>query len=357
MASLFIMDRIIVKVFVIVLICLSFIECYSVDLSEKTNATVEVDTSPNTTITNESSTELQNLVDKPIQINERSSSGIKQLGAVVSNKQIPGLPDIPPFVETLRRYFKMAYKSFILFQPEIKFGQCLIKYFYMRFPSTMRLFQLPNLTKYIRRMYSVSGRMTNNIVTRTIFSFFDDTELDRERIAIKMATMTDAPLTPFQKTAKPILEFYEIIQSPSAQFFPDLPQLPVFSEPIQLTRRRRRFQRQANYPNERNASNMIDRWNQIQYKNNMKREPRQSTNDGSGEMKSKDPAEIDPNETIDLTNKDVEREAEELFTIDTMFWKSLGFEDSSFKKYSLAYCTREYVTNSFSRFMKNIILA
>lgn len=342
------MDRLIVKGFIIVLMCLSFIECYSVDLSEQTNGSVEMDTSPNTTLTKESSTKQQNLADNQIQINEKSGSGTSQPTAVVSTKQIPGLPDIPPFVETLRSYFKMAYKSYLLFQPEIKYGQCLIKYFYMRFPNVMRFFQLPNFSKYIRRMYSVSGAMTNNIVTRTIFSFFDDTELDRERIAIKMATITDGPLTPFQSAAKPILEFYEVIQSPSAQF-PNLPQLPVFSGPIQLQRRRRRFQRQANYPNESN----MDRWNQIQYKINMKREPRQS----SSEEKSKDPVERDPNETIDLTNKDIEREAEELFTIDTMFWKNLGFEDGSFKKYSLAYCTREYVTNSFSRFMKNIILA
>lgn len=361
------MDRLLVKILIIVLICVLFINCEkSVDFSASTNGTVQMVKPTNTTLSKTYPNpignflmELRNLVNTPNQINQPGNY-----------KQIAGFPDLPPFIETLRAYFKMAYKSYILFQPEIKFGQCLTKYFYMRFPAAMRFFQLQNLSKYIRRMYSVSGRMMNNVVTRTIFTWFDDTELDRERIAIKMATITDGPMTPIQSAVKPILEFYETIQSQTRPIYPNLLQLPIIAGSMQL-RRRRRFQRQVKYPNENYYNNSIglDRnimGNfQIQYKNNMRRVQRQSANtmqniqpnDGSGAKKSSGPVGMDPDATIDLTNKGIEREAEELFNIDTMFWRSLGFEDSSFKRYSLAYCTRAYVTDSFSRFMKNIILS
>lgn len=346
------MNRSVVKVFVVISICLSFKECDSVDvdLSEQTTSTVEVEKAPSIAITNTTSAELQNLVLNLNQLIQKINSGQQRSGADMMSKEIAGYPDLPPFIETLRAYFKMAYKSYLLFQPEIKFGQCIIKYFYMRFPNTMRIFRPPDLMKYIRRMYSVSGIMTNNIITRTIFSFFDDTEVDRERIAIKMATMTGMPLTPFQKAEKPILDFYEAIQSP--QFYTNVMQLPVYSGPVQLQRRRRRrFQREAKNPS-RNDQDHTDSRDEIQYKNNMKRAPRQSE-----QSKIPVPPEMDPDATIDLINKEIEHEAEELFAIDKMFWSSLGFEDDSFKKYSLAYCTREYFTGSFGRFMKNIVLA
>lgn len=332
-------------------------------LSAQTNSTIEVIKTTNTTIPktypnpdpivnflmelqnpdskDNLSMELRNLVNILNQINQRTSSVQQKSGGSVSNKQIAGFPELPPFIETLRKYFKMAYKSYLMFQPEVKFGQCITKYFYMRFPAAMRFFQMQNLSKYIRRMYSVSGIMTNNIITRTIFTWFDDTELDRERIAIKMATITNGPMTPFQRSVKPILEFYENITQ-STQIYPNLLQLPVIAGPILVQRRRRRFQRDMKYP-----ENF-----QIHYKNNMK-----SEQNSNRVKKSSDSVDTERDGTIDLTNKSVEREAEELFNIDTMFWKSLGFEEDSFKKYSLAYCTRAYVTDSFSRFMKNIVLA
>lgn len=164
------MDRLFVTV-LFLLICVSFINCDSVDLGAQMNDTVEVIQTTNTSLTkiypNPFTTFLADLNQKIQNIN-----GDRQLDEDILYKQLAGFPLLPPFVETLRTYFKLAYRSYILFQPEIKFGQCLIKYFYMRFPRVMRFFQWRNLSVYIRRLYVASGRMANNVVTRTIFKWF-----------------------------------------------------------------------------------------------------------------------------------------------------------------------------------------
>lgn len=370
------MHRLVVIFFILVLICVPFLKCDSVDLSAQTNDTVEEIKLTNTNLIKTYPNpignlliELQDLMNAPNQIDQKSNS-VKQSEEDLLFKQIVGFPVLPPFVETMRAYFKLAYKSYILLQPEIKFGQCLTKYFYMRFPSVMRFFQWQNFSKYIRRVYIASGAMVNNVVTRTIFTWFDDTELDRERIAIKMAAITsERQITPIQSMVRPIVEFYESIglppPSPASIYgsYPNLFQSPMIAG---TTRLRRRIQREAKYTDPSNHNNMNGLNQntmenaQINYKNNMKKEQTRNKNNmentqmngGKGGR-----ADIDPDATIDLTNKQVEHEAEELFNIDSMFWKSLGFEDSSFKRYSLAYCTRAYVTDSFSRFMKNIILS
>lgn len=342
------MNRLVVKVFILLTFVL-FIKCDSVDSSVAApmHDTVEVLKSSNTTS-----------IDRRVE----KSSGAQQSEEDLLIKQLAGFPDLPPFLETMRSYFKLAYKSYVLLQPEIKFGQCLVKYFYMRFPRVMRYFQWQNLSKYIRRVYVVSGRMANNVVTRTVFKWFDDTELDRERIAIKMAAITsEKPITPLQSIVRPIYEIYESLglQPQSELIQGNYPNL--FRS---TTRLRRRIQREAKYPSTRDRNN-VNGQNQkaeIHYKRNMKREEMQSKNMmrnalSSEQKGAKNQVEMNSDAIIDLTNKAVEREAEELFNIDTMFWRSLGFEDSSFKRYSLAYCTKEYVTDSFSRFMKNIILS
>lgn len=352
------MDRLVVKVFIVTIICVPFIRCDSVDTSAQTNDTVEVmeptDTSLIKTSANPVSNlliELQDPMNTSNRINQKSNSGQQSVEDVLLSKQIAGFPDLPPFVETLRAYFKLAYKSYVLLQPEIKFGQCLTKYFYIRFPNFMRFFQWRNLSKYIRRLYSVSGRMVNNVVTRTIFTWFDDTELDRERIAMKMTSITsERQARPDPSIVRPIVEFYESIglQPPLASEIYDI--YPNLMQSLTTSPLRRRYQRDTTNSNKMSS--------QIQYKNNMKREQIQNKDDvQANDGNHRGPAGMDPNATIDLTNKSVEQEAEELFNIDTMFWKNLGFEDSSFRKYSLAYCTRAYVTDSFSRFMKNIILS
>lgn len=370
---LFIMDRLAVKVFIVVVIYVPFIRSDSIDSSAQSNGTVEVIKPTNTNLIKTYPNpignlliELQDLYNTPNQMNQKSLKSGQQSEEDLIIKQVAGFPVLPPFVETMRAYFKLAYKSYILLQPEIKFGQCLTKYFYMRFPNFMRFFQWQNLSKYIRRVYIASGRMANNVVTRTIFTWFDDTELNRERIAIKMAAITsERKTTPIPSAVQPIVEFYESIglQPPLASIyegFPDLFQVPIVAGTTQV---RRRFKREAKYPDASNHNNIngtnqkIMENSQIQFKNNMKKEKIQSENFMQNTKTNAGKADIDPDATIDLTNKTVEREAEELFNIDTMFWKSLGFEDSSFKRYSLAYCTRAYVTDSFSRFMKNIILS
>lgn len=366
------MDQLAVKV-LFVLIWLPFITCDSVDLSAQINGSLVHVKPANLTILSKKYpigaflVELRSLFKIPDQKIQRSDEVDHLLF-----KQLAGFPILPPFVESIRSYFKLAYKSYILFQPEIKFGQCMIKYFYMRYPRVMRFFQWKNLSKYIQSLYVVSGKLVNNVVTRSIFSWFDDTELDRHRIAIKVEKMTsEKEITPVQRAVRPIFEIYEAIAMQPASVYHINTNSFRSPEIGALTHMRRRIQREANYPdaNNQNSLNEQDRRTmnngQIHYKNNMEMARLQSRNttentrpqihDGNRAKKS-DPTYMDPEARIDLTNKLVEREAEELFNIDIMFWRSLGIEENSFKRYSLAYCTREYVTSSFSRFMQKVVL-
>lgn len=329
------MDQSAVKV-LFVLNCLLFLKCE--------RAIAEVKPPANSTDITNFSVESQPVFSKsPQQRVQRSAE------SDILQKQLAGLPDLPPFIETLRSYLKLAYRAYILLQPEIKFGQCMTKYFYMRYPALMRVFQWKYLSKYVRSFYSVSGRMVNNVVTRTIFGFFDDTELDRQRIALKVEAMTSEQPTPAQTAIQPVSDFLDaiVLLSQPAFSYPDLFITPAFDGSAQVLRR---IRREAKY---RDASER-DQHPQIHYKNNMEIAQVQKRN--GNETEDSKPMEVDLEARIDLTNKLVEREAEELFNIDTMFWRSLGIEESSFKKYSLAYCTKEYVTDSFSRFMNKIIL-
>lgn len=175
---------------------------------------------------------------------------------------------------------------------------------------------------------------------------FDDTELDRERIAIKMATITsEKPITPLQILSRPIYEIYENIrmdQQPAASIYSSYPKLfQSLKNAGGTTQLRRRFRREAKCTDEGGHNSINGQNTEIKYKNNMEKpKPQNRDTKSNGENRKKSNDHVDPEARIDLTNKLVEREAEELFNIDTMFWRSLGFEESSFKRYSLAYCTK-----------------
>lgn len=334
------MYQLIVNAF-IVLICVPFSKCDCIGLSAsaKTNVTVVPRNSPYPI--GKFLDEFMNS-DNISEQTVKASHSVRQSEEDLIFKQLVGYSTLFPYLESTRTYLKIMYKSYILLQPEIKFVQCLTKHFYMRYPNAMRFFQWQNLSSYIRRVYGVSGWMVNSAAIRMLFNLYDDTEFDRARIAIKTAAVTaEKQTTPPNRTVRPTYGFYESFGLQRPIYVVRTPTIAVGA----ASRSRRRVPRQAEVPSERNPS-------EIHYKDNMKRE--QMQNDAK---EARTATEMNPEGIIDLINKEIEREAGELFNIDTMFWRGLGFEENSLKRYSLAYCSREYVTNVFQRFMKNIILS
>lgn len=354
------MDQLVACIFIVMIfVCCS--KCEGVDYNtsgRQLNATIAAAQSPKPIC--DILLELQKLNNTKTELMVQKPKRTKRLDEDLILKQLIGFSTIFgfPFYETTRAYFKIAYRTYLLLQPEFKFFQCMIKYFYMRFPQTMQMFQMQNLSKYIRQVYVVSGIMANNMMTRTIFSWFEDTELDRERIAIKTAAMTsETPNPPPQTLAQPIDWFYRSVglrpQTPLiyGNYQNSVrPPIYVLGAPVRL---RRRIKRETEYPSASISDQdniMLQIQAEIQYKNNMQKEKMENVaKKRLGMIEEKDGS-------IDLTNGAIEREAEELFNIDTMFWKGLGFDKGSLKKYSLAYCTRDYVSQSFERFIKNVIL-
>lgn len=278
--------------------------------------------------------------DQKSEMNFRQTEDDKYQGEQIAAKQLNVvLPTLPPFFEKIRSYFKMAYKTYLLMNAEVKFGQCIVKYLYTEYPSVMRFFRMENFSNFARRLYIVVGKFMNNIINTNIFSW-PETEFDRKRIGMKVAmTATE------QRSPRPNVNLYETYSFPELVLHYNN-NLNSFGTnvPRGQVEYRARFVRQA----------------QISDSNNV---PPTGSNKGKTIEKTKSKemiqsyADIDSEARIDLTNRDLEREAENLFNIDSMFWRSLGIEENSFKRYSLAYCTKEYVTESFKRFMKNVILS
>lgn len=251
-------------------------------------------------------------------------------------KQSSASPTLQSFFETTRSYIRSAYRTYLVLNPEITFVQCLVKQLYITNPDLVHFFQFKNLSKFMRSMYVVFVKFMNNIINADLFTWSDTMVEDRKRIEYKIAKMTAEKYAPRQKTLKS--HNVPVIISIIDPFDPN-------------TNSRRRYQRQAimsgmnvGYPpHERNHDNHHDhRMEHI--------DPKQDINNAYVNE------EMDPDAEIDLSNKAIEREADKLFNIDAMFWKSFGIEENSLKKYSLAYCTKEYATDLFRRFVRNVLL-
>lgn len=338
--------------FFITLICLTIVSVVECDNLSTESRTEIVDS--------KSSIELQSPIDNLLkrfhelfgstnpdtQKSFQTSENENNLGNQRSNRQLLTVPTLPPFLETIRSYFKTAYKTYLLLNAEVKFGQCLVKYLYIRFPNTVRFFQLQNLTKYARRVYIAMGKMISNFFKNgNIFDWYDDSEFDRKRIALKVATLTSERVFPDTTSAQSVnpFEAFRVSRSDLTNYT----NLRRSSTPREKKRLIRRVGRQTGNFNPR-SEKLSGNSMQVKKSNVMPSNQKQMTSDH---------ADIDSEARIDLSNKVLEREAENLFNIDLMFWKSLGIEENSFAKYSLAYCTKEYVTDSFKRFMKNVIFS
>lgn len=251
----------------------------------------------------------------------------KQQPTVPSFLTFPTVSNLQPFFETIRNYIKTGYRTYLLLNPEVKMGQCVVKYFYTQYPNVLKFFRVQNLTKFIRRLYSVVTKYANDIMSGNLFS-----DTDRKRVESKVASITHE---------KENQQFYYV---PYYQFQPDQSNNNYQSYLLRSKRYynlRKRFVRQApNY------------------------EFRQSVKKSKVDQSFLPPLidnvpdyDVDSDATIDLSDRTLEREADQLFNVDSMFWKSLGIEENSLKKYSLSYCAKDYVTDVFKRFIKNVILS
>lgn len=322
----------------IILFCISFVQCEYIGPKSQVIGRVEdepLETTLSTTTydTSDLFEQIFKLIITPDQKSHSEAKEHRHSEEKRIAKQLNVvLPSLPPFFERVRSFFKMAYKTYLLMNAEVKFGQCIVKYFYTQYPSVMKFFRMQNFSNFARRVYILTGKIMQNIVNAANIFSWPETEFDRQRIGMKVAMTASGKRVPMERLQPPLIYNYSKI-------------VLDYSDYLNSHGGNTRYARQTNPPS---SSNIIIL-------------PESDRGKGIEQIKPKENiqsyADIDSEARIDLTNRDLEREAENLFNIDSMFWRSLGIEENSFKRYSLAYCTKEYVTESFKRFMKNVILS
>lgn len=225
----------------------------------------------------------------------------------------------------VKSYIKSAYRLYLVMNPEWKFGQCMVKLVYTRYPGFMRLFRAQNISLLSRRLYFILTKYMSNIINGNVFAWYGS-QTDQMRVGSKVAAITT------ENNIVSSAVYNQKIQQKQPSNFYD-----IHSPYYELYKQR--FGRQASHsPN-------------IQHK---QQQPNGHKMPGSVQMSNE---MFDSDARIDLSNHKLEREAEELFNIDKMFWKSLGIEENSIKRYSLAYCGKEYATDALKRFVKNVLLS
>lgn len=196
----------------------------------------------------------------------------------------------------------------MLLNPEIKMVECLVKHVYIQYPSVAAFFRSDNLSKITRRVYFLMVRFINQLL-----KFWSGPDEGSSRVGLKVAKMTNE-------------DYVHNLMSQK------------YAIPQQIQPYHRFIRQSTNYEN---------------IPTKMHKKEKKSM--GNAEFTNHEV--MDPDARIDLNDKAIEREADELFNIDKMFWKSFGFDSQqTLKKYSLPHCGKEYITDVFSRFIKNIIL-
>lgn len=126
--------------------------------------------------------------------------------SVPSFLTFPTVPTLQPFFESFRSYIKTGYRTYLLLNPEVKMGQCVIKYFYTQYPNVMRFFQVQNISKSIRRLYFFVVKFVNSILSGDIFS-----DVVRKRVESKVVSITheEQKLKPLQPIYTPYQTYYQ----------------------------------------------------------------------------------------------------------------------------------------------------
>lgn len=230
--------------------------------------------------------------------------------------------------ETTKSYIKSAYKTYLFLNPEVKMAQCLVKVFYVRYPGLMRFLRTQNLSKLVRRLYFILTKYMNNILNGNVFSWYES-EAVKTRVGSKIAAITTYEYVPPQRKTLQPTTLYNLS--------------PHYIATLSKTHALRRSVRQATNTHLPKNSNRIQP--------QMRSTPKQISHE------IKENKDMDSEARIDLTNQSLQIEADQLFNIDSMFWKSLGIEENSIKRYSMAYCAKEYATDAVKRFVRNVLLS
>ncbi|XP_031619304.1 uncharacterized protein LOC116338302 [Contarinia nasturtii] len=210
-------------------------------------------------------------------------------------------PVIAPYLEPVRTYIKRAYKTYVTLTPEVKLGQCVVKHFYVQYPSIFRFFRNNTLRKHIDRVYNFLVQWIRNLL-KILFPL--EIEQNTSQIGPKVAN---------KRIKMPPQSLANTPSQPNYNYY---------------------------YPSSLNPT-------VYSYRSKRQTNAAQITNN-----------KMESEAQIDMMNRRIlEREADDLFNMDQMLWKNFGLDDRSIKKYSMVYCGKEWITGFFNRFVKNVILS
>lgn len=244
--------------------------------------------------------------------------------------------------DTAKSFFKSAYRTYLFLNPEVKLAECLVKVAYTRYPTIMRMFRIQNLSKLSRQLYFILTKYMKSILNGNMFSWEEDSGVDKARIGSKIAAITTEDRYSQQRPQQ-TLNVYQMHPVYRYPYYPPSIEMAALSK-------KRAIQRYKRQETATQLQSNVQKPNKNQHKTAMYTVPTQSTNEiGDYNM--------DSEARIDLSNRVIQREAEQLFDIDAMFWKSLGIEENSINRYSVAHCAKEYVSEAFKRFIKDVILS
>lgn len=284
--------------------------------------------------------------------NVYSSSVLKQ----AAGQSLMSFPNLQPYLEPIRTYIKRGYRTYLLLNPEMKLSQCLYKYLYMTYPL-VRLFRIQNLRLVMKRLYYIVVKFVNSILSGNIFSS-SESEADKERVGLKVAMITREQPKKLQKPSQLTNYGMESLSQSALNYnynYLNYPGLATAYQPIST----------PNYVYQRSKRQAPQFYaNQPQYsqyttetkKTEIVRPQKQTVQPDQFVDNVQDFENMDSDARIDLSNPSLQYEADQLFNLDSMFWKTLGIEESSIKRYSIAYCFKEYTTDIFKRFLKNVLL-
>lgn len=274
---------------------------------------------------------------------------------------------MPSEFETYRLFIRRVYKSYLYYNPEIKMFNCMVKYARTQYPDFLRYLRVEDLKRTGRSLHMVFVKLLDNLMNGGGIGFYD-TEIDRYRVAWKIAQMAAGenlpPETDEHYNGQQVIQLNtdELYTKPITDY-----SIPNTARTFQESHIQRGFvqKNQNNVTNLLQDEPMID--NEMkESERTIRRTKRQYVfNDGymysepyiANPFDSREDMAMDPDARIDLTRKPVIEESNRAFTIESMVLRSLGIDPNSVKKWSPTYCTKEYVKDLITRFTKTILLA
>lgn len=250
-------------------------------------------------------------------------------------------PVIAPYIEPVRSYIKRAYKTYITLNPEVRFGQCIVKHFYVEYGPLIKFIQNNTPRKLIERTFQFLMQMMKDMM-----NMFFPTEIKNDMSKI-MAMLTNE--SPNQR--KPVPSSNLTKKSMPNQNYYYYPSVYGYQ---------RRTKRQANHTPQANHAPQTNHTPHYFPQNQQSRQENsaETTHANAARPIKKYFEFLGTKFQIDASDrKTLEREADDIFNLDIILWKNLGLDDRSLQKYSMTYCGKEYIIGFFNRFIKNVILS